>query len=589
MSNMNAQNENRNLTHAIISPKEKWEDGLIAFGFVSVMTYLFLLVLFGSIYSFFIKSQIGGGVLLLIPEIPLISDFLRNSLVGGASKLSMDLWVIDHNQGYIIKSIKAVIAMVSIGFGGFVGYLAHLPQKEKIWVSGNQIFEGSKAIRYAAHKLKLNKENSGVKVGSIQYTFDRETKHTIIVGKTGAGKTTVFNPMILQAIERGDKVLIHDSKGGDFVSRFYNPDNSILLGVWDDRAAVWDIQKDIRNEDAAREVSKIVAAASGSESNPFFIQSAQNIIAGILIYLMHNQKVWGWKDIKLMFELTGQELRDKLITVLPNINRSMPLDKGQLQKSVNDVLSSLDNAGFDLISILARAEEELTKRFTINGLLAEKSKYKVIILNGHGSYKNIQMKIFNLIIENMNRIITSPLYKERKADAKGGFWLFLDEFPQLGKMEQIKVFLEVGRSKGIRLVIGLQSFSQMQETYGDATSKTIIGLPQTYIFGSVSTDSALEISKMVGQADYKIWSASGYSMPQKTDVIDAYKIEQLEQDKSGVELYITFLSDLYKTKVKHTTFNNKSETFIQAKWIKDIVYKEKEIDLSNKFKPFGQK
>jgi len=589
-----AKQENTNLTHAAIAPRERWEDGFIAFGFVSVMTYLFLLVIVGSIYSLFIKSQLGGGILLLMPEIPMISDFLRNSLVGGVTKYSMDLWVIQANQAIVIKSLHMVIAALSISFGAFIGYLAYKPQKEKIWVSGNRILEGKLATRTALYQLDVTQENKGYSIGDINATFDRETKHAMILGKTGAGKTTVFLPLIAQAINRGDRVIIHDAKGGDFVSKFYDSRDSLLLGVWDKRGAVWEVSKDVRDYETASEFSKIIVPVL--DKNDFFITSAQNIFLGILVYLMNEKTHWGWGDIYEMLKTDGLELRGKLIKHEPTIQLALPLDTGGagggLATSAGDVLSTLASSASGLVRVLAEAEKSNSKRFCVDDLLNSKSKIKVIILNGNGKYSKIQGKLFSLIIESMKMVITSPDYKERKPYAPG-FWFFLDEFPQLGKMEQVKTLLEVGRSKGIRVVMGLQSISQLKEIYNQDAANTIMGLPQTYIYASLDNNSAKFISEMSGEAEYKVWSASGYSSPQKMQAIKPNDISDLRQDKIGVEVYVSFLKDIYKIKVKHSNFPHIADEYIKADWIKNITASDDETQeagaTKKKFASYGQK
>jgi hypothetical protein len=52
-------------------------------------------------------------------------------------------------------------------------------------------------------------------------------------------------------------------------------------------------------------------------------------------------------------------------------------------------------------------------------------------------------------------------------------WLFLDEFPQLPPIKQFPTFLELGRSKGVTVVIGAQDTAQIRATYGPEPTQIV--------------------------------------------------------------------------------------------------------------------
>jgi hypothetical protein len=60
-------------------------------------------------------------------------------------------------------------------------------------------------------------------------------------------------------------------------------------------------------------------------------------------------------------------------------------------------------------------------------------------------------------------------------------WLFLDELPQLGKVPEIAQFLEIGRSKGCRVVMGVQDLAQLREIYGKDTIDAWASMVGTYL------------------------------------------------------------------------------------------------------------
>ena len=81
-------------------------------------------------------------------------------------------------------------------------------------------------------------------------------------------------------------------------------------------------------------------------------------------------------------------------------------------------------------------------------------------------------------------------------------WLFLDEFPQLPAIRQFPTFLELGRSKGIAVVIGAQDMAQIRSTYGADQAKSWLGMIGTKIITRINpSDAAEDISRMIGQQE----------------------------------------------------------------------------------------
>ncbi|WP_164719087.1 MULTISPECIES: type IV secretory system conjugative DNA transfer family protein [Bradyrhizobium] len=73
---------------------------------------------------------------------------------------------------------------------------------------------------------------------------------------------------------------------------------------------------------------------------------------------------------------------------------------------------------------------------------------------------------------------------------------FLDEFPQLGYMQEIEQMLALGRQSGLRLWLFAQGRSQLQKAYGDA--ERILELMAVRCFMEPTATTAHELSKELG-------------------------------------------------------------------------------------------
>lgn len=89
-------------------------------------------------------------------------------------------------------------------------------------------------------------------------------------------------------------------------------------------------------------------------------------------------------------------------------------------------------------------------------------------------------------------------------DSSKRIWLFLDEFPQLEKIEGILPLLEIGRSKGVRIVIAAQNIDQLIHIYGESLTNSIQSMCQTHIYGRLSLgETANRICNQFGTATYE--------------------------------------------------------------------------------------
>ena len=92
-----------------------------------------------------------------------------------------------------------------------------------------------------------------------------------------------------------------------------------------------------------------------------------------------------------------------------------------------------------------------------------------------------------------NKLGGLPDSKTRK------IWFFLDEFPQIGRLDDIKRLVEFGRSKGVRVVIGTQDIAQIESLYSREDATALQAMLATKIICGVSGGvTADAISKSLG-------------------------------------------------------------------------------------------
>ena len=126
------------------------------------------------------------------------------------------------------------------------------------------------------------------------------SRHLMLLGGTGSGKTNVFNLTLEQLRDEentseNDILIIFDTKG-DFKRNFYRHGDIILGNGKEYRAlsARWNIFDEVladgdHPEDYeinAREIAASLFSGRGSSSQPFFSNAARDIFAHIIIYFI---------------------------------------------------------------------------------------------------------------------------------------------------------------------------------------------------------------------------------------------------------------------------------------------------------------
>jgi hypothetical protein len=111
-----------------------------------------------------------------------------------------------------------------------------------------------------------------------------ENMHFLIVGDTGAGKSTLIRSTLLQVAERGHSAIVYDP-ACEFVRQFYSPDRGdVLLNPLDARCPYWSPSAELKRKAEAKAFA-VSLFQPGGNTLKFFVESPQKIFAHLLSYL----------------------------------------------------------------------------------------------------------------------------------------------------------------------------------------------------------------------------------------------------------------------------------------------------------------
>ena len=347
-------------------------------------------------------------------------------------------------------------------------------------IRGKRIFNGDNVL----WREIGDTEGSFLLTETVSVSDRKETQGVLMIGAPGSGKTVTLQFWIDQIVffDRPDRVLIHDAKG-DYTSRY---PEATILAPFDARSAIWDIGVDIKSLADAREFAASMIERPAKDT--FFADSARQVLTGLVVYLIGTTKgQWSWSDLSQILSLPYSKLREAAIKYLPEIeNVISPAEPGQppdrTSGSIIQTISSAATVIHDCARFLKfhpKAEFWSAREW----VLETKEKGRVVILKSSPEYPDTSRIFGGSVITAIGKAVLGlpdvPA-TERK------LWMFLDELPQLGKLEKLPVMIETGRSKGIRPFISIQNISQTKEIFGENVAQTISSMLGTWWIGKIS-------------------------------------------------------------------------------------------------------
>lgn len=339
--------------------------------------------------------------------------------------------------------------------------------------------------------IKLSGE--GIKIHpDIPISIDRETRGILVFGSVGAGKTVIINQLVSEIIKRGDQAIIYDNKM-DNTEGLHGMHGVVTVTPWDKRSVAWDIAADTDTRiDAAGLASRLIPEGS---SDPIWHESARIIFMAVIENLQKTRGTeWGWKDIIDSVAVPYEKLRE--IAIAGN-EISVGLMPEKHDKTVGSFISQITSALLQ-VSFMADAWGGVPKdrRFSMRRFAGGiEGGARVLLMGGSKRYEALTKAYIQGLIQTLQATIS-----EMRDSKTRRIWIVLDEFAQLGKMPEIIQILEVGRSKGVRLILGTQDINQVEKIYDAPTAKALTSMAGTTIITRTQgVETPRYLSDLIGE------------------------------------------------------------------------------------------
>ncbi len=330
------------------------------------------------------------------------------------------------------------------------------------------------------------------------------SKHMLLVGGTGCGKTNLFYHIVRQLKAKmtdNDVMLIFDSKG-DFYSKFFTK-NDVVIGnsaQYRKNSERWSIYEEVvaDGKDSisviqnTQEICKSLFSdlVERNSSNPFFPIAARDLFASIIIALIKNGAVPNNEDLKRYIDSTPADQLRALLEKHSDLASVASYIGGKAGTQAQGVLSEMYSVTRDVLTgVFADCGDFSMRRFIRN------KGGKIAFIEYDLAIGDVLSPVYTLLFD--------LALKEAlgRTASQGNVYLVVDELKLLPNLRHLEDGINFGRSLGVKILAGLQSIDQLNANYSNETKakNAVSGFSSVFAFQQNDFTTREHICNLMGR------------------------------------------------------------------------------------------
>ena len=322
----------------------------------------------------------------------------------------------------------------------------------------------------------LQREGKMVRVPRV-----RESSHFLMIGDTGAGKSSLIRQILMQVEERGETAIVYDP-ALEYTPQFYEPGRGdVILNPLDERMPYWSPCDEVRH-DAEAEGLAAALFKDDPRTNPFFVMVPRQIFAHLLIEQPKRTPQ------ELLAILRDERELSKRLKDTEHAAAIYP-DAGPQRGGMIATLNSVSNA----LKLLPRQEEART-----SWTAAEWSRQRQgwLFVTSPPEFRERLRPLISMWLD----MLVLRLMNQGRPGVRP-VWFILDELQSLHALPQLHTAITESRKVKNPVVLGFQGRSQLEELYG-RKAEAMLSQPATKVFlRTDEANSAKWISQTIGEVE----------------------------------------------------------------------------------------
>ncbi len=339
--------------------------------------------------------------------------------------------------------------------------------------------------------------------------WDLESRHVMIAGITGSGKSVLLCSFLAGMCRRRKKVIIYDRKG-ELTSKFYH-DDDIIFNPYDQRFQGWSIFNEFSLLSGLEKIPETLVnlanslfSVSAENRNKSFYDGAASIFKSGSCWLKVNNQTSN-ENLYNFFTQNPDDIKAAIDSLPLGLREGAAFLAG-----TGDVRASFLSCLADRI----RAFQPFIGRDGSDGTLsiknwfADESDHRKLILSTASSNADMYLPILTMIID----VIGNGL-RDMPEDSARRIYIILDELSSLPPLKTLQMLLREGRSRGASVWLSTQTMASIEAQYGRNNTADIFGLCNSlFIFRTSEPGQSQYFSQALGNAErLKINKSEGNS------------------------------------------------------------------------------
>lgn len=359
-------------------------------------------------------------------------------------------------------------------------------------LSQDEFLRGGKRVT-PTELAAMVKNPSPYKIGNVPIPEEALTRNVLMTGGMGVGKSQAILPLMQTAREIGQKMLIYD-KTSEFTERFFRPGIDHILNPFDARCEPWSVFEDVQMDFDFAAFSTFFVPENKKSADPMWDNSARMFLEDAFRWVFHSQPphLRSMRKAREFVLLPLKVLASELARYGLNSVGTMNPENEKTAESVRATLMA--SPAIKLFDCLPEPSAP-GKGFSIRKWVLHDDDSCLFV----PSRADLHEAIKPFASAWVEMTLLGIMAGKRPDLNKLNCLIFLDELGSLQKMRALETALTEGRKFGIATVGGIQGIAQLDETFGQDISTTLIGNFQTKLVFRVDDErSAERYSKLLG-------------------------------------------------------------------------------------------
>ncbi|NRB40661.1 MAG: type IV secretion system DNA-binding domain-containing protein [Pseudomonadales bacterium] len=399
-------------------------------------------------------------------------------------------------------------------------------------------------------------------VENLPLPYDKETRHFMLSGDTGAGKSNQLMTIIETVRKRKKKAIIYD-KSGELVQHFYRPGKDIILNPFDDRCPWWSIFSEGKDIMRLERMAASFMPMPADSDKAHWTEASRTTFSWLFYQIAAK---YGKATIDQIFGLliaseTTVEKDALGEDIIVNRKEMDKLLKGTLAEMVVNVDSPQHSS--DVISTLvpkirslwAMRGLESRAEFSIRDWISKDDDSFLFIRVNDDELESVRPLVTAWLDTALSAVVSLPKSRSRE------IWAFIDELQSLDKITSLSKIDEV-RKFGLRFVLGFTNPARLYATYGKDNAQAMFSMCGTKLIYRLSEPTVAEWASKLMTEEEVITERSSVNVGSNTSSGTSEQREKLALvSTSEIQLlddfnfYVRMAGNLPTTKITSTYKN----------------------------------